>query len=103
MSPGGLLEIGRHNWSYSITYSTHAFHGTWTDVARMVGETPTFAFEVSAEVAKGFGMDDVEALGHWRRKGIERHGVPRSSPGSERMRGQGGEPDHGPALLERYG
>ena len=58
-------------------------------------------FEVSSEVAKGFSMDDVEALGHWRR--IERHGVPRSSPGSKRKRGQRGEPDHGPALLERYG
>ena len=95
MSSCGLLEIERHGWSYSA----HAFHGTWTDVARMVGESPSFAFEVSAEVAKGFSMDDVETLGHWRR--IERHGVPRSSPGSERMHCQGGEPDHGPALLER--
>ena len=37
MSSCGLLEIERHGWSYS----THAFHGTWTDVARMVGESPT--------------------------------------------------------------
>ena len=35
-------------------------------------------------------MDDVEALGRWRR--IERHGVPRSSPGSKRKRGQGENP-----------
>ena len=51
-SPCGLLEIERQGWSYS----THTFHGTWTDVARMVGESPTFAFEVSAEVAKGFSI-----------------------------------------------
>ena len=62
----------------------------------MVGEGPTFAFEVSAEVAKGFSMDEVEALGHWRR--IERHGVPRSSPGSKRKRGQGDNP----AMALRY-
>ena len=92
LSPCGLLEAERQAWSYS----THAFHGTWTDVARMVGEGPTFAFEVSAEVAKGFSMDEVEALGHWRR--IERHGVPRSSPGSKRKRGQGDPP----AMALRY-
>ena len=92
MSPCSLSEEERLGWSYS----THAFHGTWSDVARMVGESPTFAFDVSAEVAKGFSMDDVEALGHWRR--IAKHGAPRSSPSGKRKRGQGDNP----AMALRY-
>ena len=92
LPPCELSEEDRQRWSYS----THAFHGTWTDVARMVGEAPSFAFEVSSEVAKGFSMDDVEALGHWRR--IAKHGVPRSSPGSKRKRSQ----EEAPAMALRY-
>ena len=71
-----VWSVGDRTAQLVVQYARLAFRGTWTDVARMVGESPTFLFEVSAEVAKGFSMDDVEALGHWRR--IERHGVPRS-------------------------
>ena len=54
-------------------------------------------------MAKGyrFSMDDVEALDHWRR--IERHGVPRSSPGSERKRGQGENSTMAPRYLSGIG
>ena len=90
--PCELSDEDRQLWSYS----THAFHGTWTDVARMVGENPTFWFEVSPGVAKGFSMDDVEALGHWRR--LAKYGAPRNSPGSKRKR----SPGDAPAMALRY-